>query len=280
MLNSPLPEITEPVTIDGSTQSTFAGQSETVVIMGESAGSTAVGLEFTDSASGSTVNDLTIGGFGGGGVLVDGASGVSITNDDIGLMAANSTVTPLGNGVFGVELENGANYNTLSDDVISDTTGTGVVITGTGTYDNVVENSMVGTDPTGTIGYAGTVSLGNTADGVALSGGASDNLLSSDVISNNAQYGVFISDPGTSGNVVGGSFIGTDVTGSYALPNYDGVFIQNGATDNTIGGQLGTLTPTPTPAAPRHPDDHFDPGHPDDRPSRILLHRDDRSPCQ
>ena len=36
--------------------------------------------------------------------------------------------------------------------------------------------------------------------------------------------------------MVAGDFIGTDPNGSWALPNFEGVVIQNGATDNTIGG--------------------------------------------
>ena len=55
--------------------------------------------------------------------------------------------------------------------------------------------------------------------------------------------GVYISDSGTTGNLVEGDYIGTDSTGSHALPNYDGVVIQNGAADNTIGG---TTAPTAT----------------------------------
>ncbi len=71
---------------------------------------------------------------------------------------------------------------------------------------------------------------------MAIASGASDNTVSGDVLSNNGSYGVYIVDPGTTGNVVEGSFIGTDATGSYRLPNYDGVIIQNGAADNLIGG--------------------------------------------
>ena len=50
-------------------------------------------------------------------------------------------------------------------------------------------------------------------------------------------YGVFISDAGTTGNVVEGDFIGTDASGTQALGNaQSGVMIQNRATNNTIGG--------------------------------------------
>ena len=40
---------------------------------------------------------------------------------------------------------------------------------------------------------------------------------------------------GTTGNTVAGNYIGTDYTGTQALPNYAGVEIDNGATSNLIG---------------------------------------------
>ena len=62
---------------------------------------------------------------------------------------------------------------------------------------------------------------------------------SRNVISANAESGVYISDSGTTGNLVEGDFIGTDSTGVLALPNYIGVFVLYGATSNTIGGTAG-----------------------------------------
>ena len=47
---------------------------------------------------------------------------------------------------------------------------------------------------------------------------------------------MYLADSGTTANVVEGDFIGTDVTGTQALPNLFGVLIQNTATSNTIGG--------------------------------------------
>src|SRR5262249_29422244 len=57
------------------------------------------------------------------------------------------------------------------------------------------------------------------------------------VISGNALDGIVISDSGTTGNVVQGNYIGTDITGAVALANAnDGVLIQAGASNNSIGG--------------------------------------------
>ncbi len=45
-----------------------------------------------------------------------------------------------------------------------------------------------------------------------------------------------ISGAGTTGNLVAGNFIGTDITGTLALPNSQGVEIDTSASGNTIGG--------------------------------------------
>ena len=92
-----------------------------------------------------------------------------------------------------------------------------------------------------------TQALGNAESGVGIYGGSSNNTIggsvsgTGDVISGNCSNGLYITDSGTNGNVVEGDFIGTDYTGSIALPNSsNGVVIQNGAADNTIGGTTGT----------------------------------------
>src|SRR5262249_57148355 len=58
----------------------------------------------------------------------------------------------------------------------------------------------------------------------------------SNIISNNISHGIRISGAGTSGNLVQGNFIGTDVSGAGALGNSgEGVLILD-APGNTIGG--------------------------------------------
>jgi len=189
-LLSALPALAQPVTIDGTTEPGSGGLPG-IQIDGATAGSGVVGLNLTFAASNSTIKGLSVTDFSGGGILVDAASNVSITGDDIGLVPLTAGVAVHGNSGFGVELEGGANHNTLNGDVVSGQSGNGVVLLGAGTSNNTVEASEIGTDPTGTssVDHNGA-SLKNSGNGVAIFAGASSNTLSSDVISNNASYGV------------------------------------------------------------------------------------------
>ena len=109
---------------------------------------------------------------------------------------------------------------------------------------NMVEGNYVG------VNASGTSALPNEASGVSIYQGAYDNTVggtvagSGNVISGNAAHGVYISDYGTNVNVVEGNVIGTDYTGTNAVPNYVGVLVQNDASDNTIGGITTAGTPS------------------------------------
>jgi titin len=240
-LLSALPALTQPVTIDGTTQPGYGGQQTLIQIDGSQAGPGVVGLDVESSASGSSFHGLSITDFSGGGMLVNGASYVSIVNNDIGLVQNSMGVYAHGNGIFGVAFETGASHDSLASDVISGQAGNGVVFAGSGTSNSLLEDCEIGTDPSGMTGVdSANNSLANTWSGVAIADSASDNSVYDDVISNNGSYGVYISDPGTSGNAVQASFIGTNGAGSAALPNYVGVIVQNEASGNTIGGLPNT----------------------------------------
>ena len=117
--------------------------------------------------------------------------------------------------------------------VISGNSGYGVWIMGAGNND--VWGNSIGLSSSG-------AALGNLGNGVQLDSGASGNFVGGtstsyrNLISANTANGVDVSGAGTTGNVVEGNDIGTDSTGSHALPNYNGVIIQNGATNNLILG--------------------------------------------
>src|SRR5262249_45277729 len=102
---------------------------------------------------------------------------------------------------------------------------------------NLVAGNFIGTKADGLSALA-------NGDGVILFNGASNNTIggttaaAQNVISGNAFFGVIISGAGTSNNVFAGNLIGTNAAGHAALGNRIGIWIQSGATGNTIGGSL------------------------------------------
>lgn len=122
-----------------------------------------------------------------------------------------------------------------------------VIVKSAATSNNVVAGNFIGTDVTG------TAALGNTGCGVTISNGASNNLIGTDgdgvadeaernilsgsqISSDGFGCGVTITGRGTDRNRVAGNFIGTDATGTQAVPNQvAGVFIGGGAQMNLIG---------------------------------------------
>ena len=122
--------------------------------------------------------------------------------------------------------------NVFSGDLV------GVVISGFNARGNLVEGNFLGT------GVDGRAAASNQA-GVYINGSPSNTIGGSvdgagNLISGNTATGVDLYGTLTSGNLVQGNRIGTDVTGTVAVPNGTGVYAEL-ATSNTIGG--------PTPAA-------------------------------
>src|SRR5262249_3407495 len=108
--------------------------------------------------------------------------------------------------------------------------GNGVVLTGAGTSNNLIQNNRIGTDPTGSF------AMGNGGSGVGINLGASSNTLNGDLISGNGYPGVYISDSRPSSNLVRICCIGINAAGNAAIPNGAvGVYILNSATNNTVG---------------------------------------------
>lgn len=185
-----------------------------------------------------------------GGITIAGAgsSGAIVQGNIVGLGSDGST--PLGNAYSGVLIGTfSGNYSAPSGVTIGGTTAQarnvisangnfGVWLGDPGTTDNVVQGNYIGTDATG------TVARGNTEYGVYIDNGSSGNTIGGSVpgarnVLSGDLAGVVITDSGTTGNVVAGNNIGTNAPGTAALGNtYEGVFIGNGSTGNTIGGTL------------------------------------------
>jgi putative surface-exposed virulence protein len=184
-----------------------------------------------------------ISGNGAAGIAIEGTGTLSntISANYIGV-DANGT-GDLGNSLNGIYIYSGAQANTVGGDtqgernVISGNDRRGVRISGSNTMSNTVCGNYIGP------AVNGNASLGNANSGVEIDRGAQNNTIGGDtqgernVISGNDEHGVLISGGGTTGNTVGGNYIGTAANGTDDLGNGDsGVIITAGAQNNRIGG--------------------------------------------
>jgi uncharacterized repeat protein (TIGR01451 family) len=234
-LLSPLPAITDSLTIDATTQSGFMGQ-PIVELNYSAAGLAQAGLVI--NAATCTIRGLVINRVQG--MLLIG-HGIEINNSEItiegnfiGTNLAGNAASP--NAAFGINIPNADSIiiggtTPAARNVISGNLAGGINITGAQSDLITVAGNFIGTDA------AGTDSI-TTADGVTISALATNNTIGGttaaerNLISGNIS-GVVIS---ASGNLVQGNFIGVDVTGNADLGNIDvGVRVAD-SLGNMIGG--------------------------------------------
>jgi hypothetical protein len=145
----------------------------------------------------------------------------------------------LNNAFGGVVIQGGANSNIIGSpipsghNVLSGNVNYGLWV---GSDNNTVQGNWIGLDA------GGAVALPNTFAGIYVIDGAQSNLITGNVLSGNYSEGIRLAGAGTSANRVQGNFIGTDVTGTNAIPNgFAGLTFFAGAAGNTAGG-LTTAT--------------------------------------
>jgi titin len=237
--SSAYPAITpNPVVIDGTTQPGYAGK-PLVQINGSGLGTSGDGLELF--AGNSQASGLAIFSCTRDGIRIQGGGTNSIQGNYLGTDATGTN--SLGNTEGGVYVYRSSGNliggtNTSSRNVISGNAN-GIYIDdgslpalGSG---NVVQGNFIG------VTAAGTKALGNVNSGVYVIT-APGNFIggtlpgAGNLISGNGISGIYLYNAGTTGNVIQGNFIGTDVTGTLAVSNHlDGVTINNAA-GNIVGG--------------------------------------------
>jgi len=249
---SPLPAITQPVDIDGTTQPGYAG-APLIELSGSKAGS-ADGLDF--SAGNSVVSGLAIVLFSGNGINLGAGSGNEVIGNYIGLGIDGTTA--LSNADAGVVVS--GTGETIAGNVISANLAAGIALEG-GATGNVIEGNRIGTNAAGTenVGGGGAGvelfdaldnTLGGTApgegnlisgniDGIAIEGTSAGNQVLGNAISSNDKDGVAIDTQGS--NTIGGAAGGA---GNAIFYNgHDGVDVIQGtgesSEDNAILGNNG-----------------------------------------
>jgi len=243
---SPLPTITNQVTIDGTSQPGYT-TSPLIAIVGTSAGPNANGL--TISGGGSTVQGLEIVGFRG--------NGIDLNSKGMDVIVSNLIGTDghfgFGNGGSGVLIDdvpgNVIGTSVATGNVLSGNGVTGLTISGGGATGNLVQGNLIGTDASGfnpVPNVAGVVIIdapGNTIGGTVSGAG---NVISGNGFSSaSALGGILIVNAGATGNLIEGNKIGTTEDGKLPLGNVGyGITLTNSiltptvpsASGNTIGG--------------------------------------------
>ncbi len=235
---SALPAIANPVVIDGTSQPGYAG---TPVI--ELNGNALDNIDgFRLPAGNSTIRGLAINHFGGAGIHVQLPGGTNfiqgnfIGTDTTGTLNRGNGLSSTHSGGVWIEGSPGnwiGGTDLTNRNLISGNGGAGVYLQNcTG---NSVQGNFIG------VSLAGNAALANTLDGVALFNAFGNQIggtapAARNLISGNGAGGVHLYGPGTTGNLVQGNYIGTDVGGSLGVGNVlDGIFL-DGVSSNTVGG--------------------------------------------
>ncbi len=183
-------------------------------------------------------------------IALNGDDGIEITGaahhntvvcNYIGTDLSGATAYP--NSGYGVRISGGAMTNTVGlvgqcgNNLISGNTLGDVMISGSTTHGNVVQNNRIGTESGGTAVIAGlNPSLQN--DGVVIAGASYNTIGPDNLISGHGRDGVRIQDNTARYNVVKGNYIGTDADGDARVTNKRfGVWLQGETHHNTIGAE-------------------------------------------
>ena len=231
VVTSLLPTITDPLTIDGTTQPGFAG---TPLIEIQPDGQV-IGDGFTITAGNSVLRGLVLNKFRGHAIKIENGGGNVIEGNYIGTEANGSVASAnLQSGVFIVSSSNNriGGLTVAARNVISGNLGNGVHIA-TGASNNTVQGNYIG------VNVAGTAALGNQS-GVAFFNNAHHNTVGGttaaarNVISGNRSNGIQIE--GADSNVVQGNYVGTNAAGDAAINNTSDEIRAVGSNNTLIGG--------------------------------------------
>ncbi len=162
-------------------------------------------------------------------ISIYGLSQESWTNTNPGGLQIEIDGSKAGSGTDGLSIASSGKLVFVEGLDIVNFSGNGILISGSGS--DCISSCYIGVNSTG------LTAEGNGQSGISIQAGSADNQIQDSVISGNAGAGIHISGGGADGNEITGNMIGTDLTGTIAVPNGgSGVLIDKGAQWNLIGG--------------------------------------------
>lgn len=235
VVTSLLPVITDPLTIDGTTQPGFAG-TPIIEIRPEDQ---LLGDGFKITVGNSVVRGLVINKFRGHAIVLETGGSNVIEGNYIGTEPNGSVgAANLQSGVFILSSSNNrvGGLTTAERNVISGNFGNGVHMA-SGASNNLVQGNYIG------VNAAGTAALPNET-GVLIFNNSPNNTIGGstasarNVISGNRNGGISIDS--SNSNVVQGNFIGTNAAGDAAINNTsDNLKVAN-SNNTLVGGSTST----------------------------------------
>lgn len=178
------------------------------------------------------------------GVILDGGNNIqngltvsSSNNTIMGLQIRNFTSNGIALGFPGTHNQVGGDHT-----IGAGPSGQGNVLTGCfngisvgWTSQNVIKGNFIGTNA------GGTAASSRNNIGIVIGNEATENFVGGLTpgernIIGNCGRGIDLADSTCQFNTVSGNFIGTDISGSYAIPNDAGIMVEVGTRNNIIGG--------------------------------------------
>lgn len=243
MLNSTLPIITHSnVLIDGTSQATFTGNTNIYgpeIMLDGNNNSWADFAFHIYNVSNVTIKGFIIGRF----VVGIQISGASAQNNIVqgNYLGCNYNATDTLGNTEGIYILSGPQNNIIGGNssalrnIVSGNNHVGIRVVNSN-Y-NTIQGNFVGLNRTG-----------NTAlrnyDGISIEGTSKYNLIGGyasterNYVAGNVAYGIPVFGAGCNYNIIAGNYVGTDTTGTIAIPNTYGVLFDDGASYNTLGGRV------------------------------------------
>ncbi|MEZ5729475.1 MAG: cadherin domain-containing protein [Burkholderiaceae bacterium] len=241
-LTSALPQITDAVLIDATTEPDYVGTP--MVVLDGAALPVAPGnsgLRLDAGSSGSTIRGLVLVNMGQAGIAVTDSSSHVIAGNQIGV--ATDGVTAAGNAEHGIVVSGTSSNLTIGGGIGADrnliggNSQSGIRLDGAGVSQVDILGNYIG------ITRIGNAAVGNGAYGIEIVGAVDvhvggTNAADGNVVSGNGGDGILVDGAATT--VIEGNLVGTDAFGAYAIANTGiGISVLNGAIGTQIGGQYG-----------------------------------------